>query len=80
MLSGLCLGAASIKTCNWCLEAIKLASEHVESVLNTKNHNISCLMDFVPWLPTQDYGFKGSKRCQGKASRDQISTLKTFHN
>ena len=47
----------------------------MECLANTKIYNISHLMEFV----TQDYGFKGSNDCQGKASRDQISTLKTFH-
>ena len=35
---------------------------------------ITHLMEFVARLRVQ-----GVQRCQGKASKDQVSTLKTFH-
>ena len=70
MLSGRCLGAASIEKCYWCLEAMRLASEHLESVLNTKNYNISRLMDFVPWLPNTTGSRGPTMSGQGKQGSD----------
>ena len=46
--------------------------------LNTKNYRV----DHASWISCPGYPrirVRGVQRCQGKASRDQFSMLKTFH-